>query len=110
MVLGPNFWHLIYNFSLFSRVSWDSAVGIAIGYGLDDQGVGVGSKFSVLCVIQTNFRVYTTSYTMGRGAIPTGVRRPGSEADHSPTASAEVKEMWIYTSTPPIRLHGVLLN
>jgi hypothetical protein len=24
-----------------------------------------------------------------------------SEADHSPPASAEVKKMWIYTSTPP---------
>jgi hypothetical protein len=24
--------------------------------------------------------------------------------------SAEVKKTWIYTSTPPIRLHGVLLN
>jgi hypothetical protein len=27
-----------------------------------------------------------------------------------PPASAEVKKMWIYTSTPPICLHGVVLN
>jgi hypothetical protein len=26
---------------------------------------------------------------------------PGREADQSPPASAEVKKMWIYTSTPP---------
>jgi hypothetical protein len=26
--------------------------------------------------------------------------RPGREADHSPPTSAEVKKMWIYTSTP----------
>jgi hypothetical protein len=25
----------------------------------------------------------------------------GREADHSPPTSAEVKKMWIYTSTPP---------
>jgi hypothetical protein len=30
-----------------------------------------------------------------------GVKRLGREADHSPPASAEVKKMWIYTSTPP---------
>jgi hypothetical protein len=30
-----------------------------------------------------------------------GVKRPGHEADHSPPTSAEVKKMWIYTSTPP---------
>jgi hypothetical protein len=30
-----------------------------------------------------------------------GIKRQGHEADHSPPASAEVKKMWIYTSTPP---------
>jgi len=30
-----------------------------------------------------------------------GVKRPGSEADHSRPSSAEVKNAWIYTSTPP---------
>jgi hypothetical protein len=34
-------------------------------------------------------------------AFSPGVKRPGCEADHSPSASAEVKKMWIYTSTPP---------
>jgi hypothetical protein len=28
------------------------------------------------------------------------VKRPEPEVDHSPPASAEVKNMWIYTSTP----------
>jgi hypothetical protein len=35
------------------------------------------------------------------GALSLGVKRPGLEADHSPPISAEVKKMWIYTSTPP---------
>jgi hypothetical protein len=43
-------------------------------------------------------------------ALFSGVKRPGREADHSPPASAEVKKMWFYTSTPPKRLHGVVLN
>jgi hypothetical protein len=35
---------------------------------------------------------------------------PGGEADHSPPSSAEVKDAWSYTSTPPIPLHGMVLN
>jgi hypothetical protein len=30
-----------------------------------------------------------------------GVKRPVCEADHSHPANAEVKDTWIYTSTPP---------
>jgi len=33
----------------------------------------------------------------------------GREADHLPPSSAEVKSAWSYTSTPPTRLHGVVL-
>jgi len=29
---------------------------------------------------------------------------------HSPLYSAEVKNAWNYTSTPPIRLNGVVLS
>jgi hypothetical protein len=43
------------------------------------------------------------------GALSPGVKRPGREDDHSPPTSAEVKKIWIYTSTP-IRLHGVVFN
>jgi hypothetical protein len=35
------------------------------------------------------------------GALSPEVRRPGREADHSPPTSVEVKNTWIYTSTPP---------
>jgi hypothetical protein len=38
-----------------------------------------------------------------------GVKRPGREVYHSPPSSAEVKNAWSYTFTPPIRLHGVVL-
>jgi hypothetical protein len=34
-------------------------------------------------------------------ALSPGVKRPGCEADQSPTTNAAIKKMWIYTSTPP---------
>jgi len=45
-----------------------------------------------------------------QGALSLGVKRPGREAGHSPLYSAEVKNAWRYTSTPTIRLHGVVLR
>jgi hypothetical protein len=44
------------------------------------------------------------------GARSPGVKREGREADYSPPINAEVKKTWVYTSTPPIRLHSVVLN
>jgi hypothetical protein len=40
-------------------------------------------------------------YNEYRKLFPGGKKRPGREADHSPPTSAEVKKMWIYTSTTP---------
>jgi hypothetical protein len=37
------------------------------------------------------------------GALSPGVKRQGREADHSPSASAKVKKMWVNTSTLPHR-------
>jgi hypothetical protein len=87
-------------------LSQDSSVGIATGYGLDDQGGGGSSspvrvkKFSLLHIVQTGSRVHPTSYKMGTGDSFPGVKRKGREADHLLPTSAEVKKMWIYTSTP----------
>jgi hypothetical protein len=57
----------------------DSAVGIATGYGLDDQGVGVrvlvGQDFSILYVVETGSGVHPPSYPIG-----TGGSFPGSKA------------------------------
>jgi hypothetical protein len=56
------------------------------------------------------------------GALSTEVKRPECEAGHSPPPSAEVKNSWSYTSTPPhvfmawhsvkhsMRPHGVVLS
>jgi hypothetical protein len=44
------------------------------------------------------------------GTLSLGVKRPGREAGHSSPSSAEVKNMWSCTCTPPVRLHGVVLS
>jgi hypothetical protein len=44
------------------------------------------------------------------GALSLGVRPPKREVDHSSPSSDEVKNAWSYTSTLPVRLHGVVLS
>jgi hypothetical protein len=54
-----------------------------------------------LQIVQTDSEVHPTFFPMGTGALSPWVKRTGREVDHSPPTSAEVKKMWIYTSTPP---------
>jgi hypothetical protein len=83
----------------------DSAVGIATGHKLNNLGVWL--RVSVWS------RIFTSPCRPGRlfgppnllsngywGSFP-GVKRPGCEADHSPTTSVEVKKKWTHTTTPP---------
>jgi hypothetical protein len=48
----------------------------------------------------------STSYKIRTGGSFPGVKRQGREADHSLPTSAEIKKMWIYTSTPPYVFMG----
>jgi hypothetical protein len=94
--------------------SWDNTVGIATGYMLDGQRVGVRVP------VCQDFLLSTSSGpVLGptqppkqwvQGALSPGVRRPGFEADHSPPTSVEVKNTWIYTSISPTSLYGAVLN
>jgi hypothetical protein len=90
-----------------------SIVGIATGYRLDDRRVGVrvpvGSR--IFSFPRRPGRLWgpTNFLSNGyRGSSPR-VKRPGREADNSPPVSAEVKKMWIYTSTPPYTFIGQCL-
>jgi len=47
---------------------------------------------------------------MGNMTFIPDVKRPGREADHSPPSGAELKNAWSNTSTPPVRLRGVVLS
>jgi len=40
------------------------------------------------------------------GALTTGIKWLGHEADHSPPTGAEVKHAWSYTSIPMSSWHG----
>jgi hypothetical protein len=75
-------------------------VGIASGYGLDDRRVGVKNFFFSMSFRQV---VGPTQPPIRwvPGALPLGAKRPRRETEHLPSYSAEVKKMWIYTSTPP---------
>jgi hypothetical protein len=83
--------------------SRDSVVSTATGNWLDDQGVGVrvlvGSR--IFYAVQTGPGVTQPPIQWVSGVLSPGVKRQGHEADHSPAASAQVKKMWLYTSTPP---------
>jgi hypothetical protein len=84
----------------------DSAVDVTTGYGagrLRGQNSSPGTVKNFL---------FSTSSRPALGpiqppiqwvpeALSPEVKRPGRQADNSPPASAEVKKMWICTSTPP---------
>jgi hypothetical protein len=87
--------------------------GVALSYGLDDRGFESRQELQIF--------LFTTAFrpALGptqppvqwvRGVLSLGAKRPGSETKHSPSPSAEVKNVWGYVSTPPISLHGVVLN
>jgi hypothetical protein len=54
-------------------MTWDSEIGIATGYGLDDWGVGSSSpsRFkNFLHVVQTSSGAHPDSYPIGTGLFP----------------------------------------
>jgi hypothetical protein len=71
----------------------DSSVGIATAR--------VGARISLFHVVQTGTGATQTHIHWVSAAFSPRVKLPGLDADdHSPPASAEVKKMWIYASTP----------
>jgi hypothetical protein len=74
------------NIAVFG-MSRDGSVGIALGYGLDDRGSRVRFPVSRTVLGHTQPPIQGVP-----GAPSVGIRRPGREADHSPSSSAEVKE------------------
>jgi hypothetical protein len=60
--------------------------------------------------VQTGSAAHPASYPMGIRGSFLGVERSGREANHPLPSSAEVKNAWSYTSTRPVRLHGIVLS
>jgi hypothetical protein len=70
-----------------------TGVGIATGYWLDGPISIPGLQdSSPLHSLQTGSGAHLDSYAIGSGGDFTGVERKGSEADHSPLSTAEVKK------------------
>jgi hypothetical protein len=77
------------------------------GCGLDDRAIEVRSSagakdFSHSLCVQTGSDAHPASCTVGTGGpFPGGKARPGSDANHSPTSSAEVEnEQELYLLFP----------
>jgi hypothetical protein len=49
-------------------------------------------------------------YPMVPESLSLEVKWPGREADHSPPLVPRSKNEWSYTSTPPVRLHSMVLD
>jgi hypothetical protein len=89
-----SFFKVIYGFitSTLSSVGVDTAWTVGVLFP-------AGARYlSILHSVQTGSMVYATSYPMGTGAPSPGVKRPGRDADHSLSCSAEVKNVVI----PPL--------
>jgi hypothetical protein len=99
-------WHVLsYQFRLQSRNSSVSIVtGLWAGRSGFDSRHGLGI-FSLR---------YRAKAILGLTQPPIewipGIKRPGRQTDHSLPSRADVKNAWRYTSTPPIRLHCVVLS
>jgi hypothetical protein len=85
-------------------------------YGLDNQGFGfrvpLGTK--ILTFPCRPDRLWGPPNLLSNGypedCFLRGVKQQECEADHTRPTGAEIKETWIYTSTPPIHLHCIVLN
>jgi hypothetical protein len=81
-----------------------SPVAIVAGYGLDDRGVEVRVSVTAKTILlsMSSRPVLEPTQTPVQwvvGALSEGVKRPGRKVEHSPPINAEVKYMWLYTST-----------
>jgi hypothetical protein len=98
--------HILYS-GLDIHKNRDSSVGIALGFGV----LGLDSRRGL------EIFLFTTASRTALGptqppiqwvprALSLGVKRPGSESDHSPPSSAEVKEsgeLYIHSPNKPPR-------
>jgi hypothetical protein len=69
----------------------------------------MGWEFFFHHLVQNGSVSHSASYPMDTRALSLGIKRRGRIPDLSSPASAEVKNVWSYT-TPTICLHGVVFS
>jgi hypothetical protein len=88
-----------------------SAVGIAMGYGLDGRGLNSAKDEIILFTITSTPAPEPTQPPMQwvPGTRSPTVKPQERESDHTPASIAEVKMVELYVQSP-IRLQGTVLN
>jgi hypothetical protein len=83
-----------------------------LGYRLDDWGFVSWQGHGIFLITMSRWALGPTHPPIQwiPGALSLGVKWPGCEADHSPPSSSKVKNVWSYTSTPAVHLHGMVLS
>jgi hypothetical protein len=81
--------------------SWDGSVGRVIRQWtgtlrIRDSNLFRDARISFEHTVQTPQGGYSASHP----PVFPGILRPGREADHSPSSSAEVRDTWSYASIP----------
>jgi len=87
--------------------------GIALVYESDDRGFDSRQGLGILLYTNVPRRALGPTQSPIQwvpGALSLWVKQSGREVDHSSPPSAEFKNDWSYTATPPVRLHGVVLS
>jgi hypothetical protein len=92
---------------LLAKGAGDSSVV----YGLNDRGFESRQGLKIFLITASRLALSPTQPPIQRipGTLSRGAKWPGRKADHLLPFSAEVKNARSYTSTLPIRLHGVVL-
>jgi hypothetical protein len=87
----------------------------ALGYGLDDRVLGFDSRWGLGIFLFITASITALGPTQPPiqwviGALSLVVKRPGVKLTTHLHLVPRSKNAWSYTSTPPIRLNGVMLS
>jgi hypothetical protein len=93
-------------------LKWDGVALLVqgLGNGLDDRD-SIPGRSSVLFVTPSRSSLDRPSLLpKGYRGLNPREKGPGREVDHSLSSNAKINNSWSYTTTSPIRLHGVVLK